>query len=209
MQFGEYLREKRQKRGLTQKELGYAGMVDHSTVSRWESGQETPNASHRLALLGMAAKLQLEDTEKSDLLQKAGLAPIKAEEVDVDKTLRMFHERWHKTRYLAYLGWSKEGIADKLGIPFFEVDHDLQKAKEDEDGQMKNKHSGLFSYQPVQIEEGQAPTFCLISHISQTDEPWGSVSGTDLHVFKGLALVNNKEIEVFYDWGKGYWRRSK
>ena len=48
--FAENLRNMREKRGLSQKQLGARMFVSHSTIARWESGSRLPDAAMILRL---------------------------------------------------------------------------------------------------------------------------------------------------------------
>ena len=48
--FAENLRNMREKRGLSQKQLGARMLVSHSTIARWESGSRLPDAAMILRL---------------------------------------------------------------------------------------------------------------------------------------------------------------
>lgn len=65
-----------------------------------------------------------------------------------------------------------------------------------------------FSYQPVQMNEEEAPAFCLVSHISKTDEVYGTLAHEELHILRAVALIDNKEVPIVFDWERGYWRKE-
>ncbi len=50
IRFPEILRSLREKRGISQKQLGEMMFVDHSTVARWENGTRLPDATMILRL---------------------------------------------------------------------------------------------------------------------------------------------------------------
>ncbi len=48
--FSESLRELREEKGLSQKQLGKQMFVNNSTVARWENGSRLPDAARMLRL---------------------------------------------------------------------------------------------------------------------------------------------------------------
>lgn len=66
-----------------------------------------------------------------------------------------------------------------------------------------------LSYQLVLIRDSEAPAICPISRVSRTNEVQTVLGGQPLYITRAVALVNNEEIPVVYDWDKGYWRMEK
>jgi len=134
--FGPFLREKRKAKGLSQEKLARllknkGVFLDHTIISRWETGDRLPSAKQRETLLAIAAVLSMNDSEKNDLLVKAGLAPLQPNEVDVDSILKSLGpKRWQQSYFLyKKMGWDEKQIGGKLGIPFWDVRNDIEKAK--------------------------------------------------------------------------------
>jgi hypothetical protein len=82
-------------------------------------------------VLAIAKILDMDDSEKNELLLKAGLSPLQPEELDIDAMLSKWPPgRWRKTYFLRkYLGWDERRVADKLGIPFWDVQNDIKEAE--------------------------------------------------------------------------------
>ena len=90
--FGSFLREKRKQKGLSLQDLsnllsekrGEIGWYpEKSRLSLWENEKAVPSIKHRPALLAMAKILDMEPTEESEWLVKAGLPPLQTEELDM------------------------------------------------------------------------------------------------------------------------------
>ena len=67
--FAENLRNLREKRGLSQKQLGTRMYVSHSTIARWENGTRLPDAAMILRLskfFGVDANMLLQLVAQSD-----------------------------------------------------------------------------------------------------------------------------------------------
>ncbi|MBR1478899.1 MAG: response regulator [Lachnospiraceae bacterium] len=67
--FAENLRNLREKRGLSQKQLGAKMFVSHSTIARWENGTRLPDAAMILRLskfFGVDANMLLQLAAQSD-----------------------------------------------------------------------------------------------------------------------------------------------
>lgn len=138
--FSSFLKEKRVRKGLSlqdlsnrlsekRKEIGW--YPDKSQLSRWETGKTIPSAKHRATVKAMADILDMDDREKNELLARAGLSLLRPEEMDVDAILSTLRPRWRQSFFLSkWMGWNKEQIANKLGVPWFEVMHDIEKAEE-------------------------------------------------------------------------------
>lgn len=98
----------------------------------------------------------MDDSEKNEFLIKAGLSPLQPEELDVDAMLsKLGSERWRKTHFLSKsLGWSEDKVGKKLGIPFWDVRHDLKEA-EKELSLLKEKKTWLSQQQVQHIKSLQ------------------------------------------------------
>ena len=104
-EFGSLLKQRRIARGLTQASLSdllwkKGIFVHNSLLSRWEHNERRPSAGQRKALLAIGDVLSMRDDEKSDLLVKAGLAPIQPEEIDVEAMLESLPKTWQKVAFL-------------------------------------------------------------------------------------------------------------
>lgn len=101
--FAENLRKLREKRGLSQKQLGAQMFVNHSTIARWENGSRLPDAVMILrlsrclgvdpnTLLQLAARSEANPNiimvEDSRIILTDGLAVL--EEVIHDATITGF-----------------------------------------------------------------------------------------------------------------------
>ena len=132
--FGSFLKKRRVAKGLDQVDLSRLlsekGVpVHNSLISRWEHNERLPGVDQREALLVIGDILGIRDDEKSDFLVKAGLAPIQHEEIDVDAVLQNMQKTWQKVGFLSRdLGWDEKPIANKLGIPFYQVRTELARA---------------------------------------------------------------------------------
>jgi transcriptional regulator with XRE-family HTH domain len=125
--FGSFLRERRKAKGCTLKQLAGAASVSYSLISRWETGIRKPEGDRREALLSIGDYLEMDDGEKNLLLHLAGLYPLTREEVDIDKILNGFDERWRKSYFLhRVMRWDNDRIGRELGIAFFDVEADLR-----------------------------------------------------------------------------------
>ncbi len=130
--FGTFLRAERRIANLTLTDLSEACGHDKSQISRWETGKVMPTAKHRPDLIKIANRLGLGDDKKNELLVRAGLLPLKPDEVNVDARLsELGPERWRKTYFLRRgLEWNEQRVCQKLNIPFWDVKHDLEEADE-------------------------------------------------------------------------------
>lgn len=141
--FGSFLREKRKQKDLSLQGLsnllseqrGEIGWYpEKSRLSLWETGKAVPGIKHRPALLAIAKILDMEPTEESEWLVKAGLLPLQADEIDIglDKTLSNLTERWRKVWYLhKHLGWTIKQISDKLRVPSWSIPDDIERGKDE------------------------------------------------------------------------------
>jgi len=140
--FGSLLRNKRKQEGLTLQDLsgllsercrkgGIAWYPDAPQLSRWETGQTVPKPKHRDVVKAIADILGMDDSERNELLARAGLSPLRSEEMDIDAILSTLQPRWRKSWFLSkWMVWNRDQIANKLGIAWFEVMHDIEKAEE-------------------------------------------------------------------------------
>lgn len=136
--FGSLLKVKRDREGLTQQEvsrrLKRKGIsLHHSMISRWERGRRLPRAQDRDTVIAIADVLGMTEDEKNTLLVGAGLKPLRPADLDVDKILKgLGPQRWHKTDFLhKTMEWGEQEIGEKLGIPFWDVQHDIERAEEE------------------------------------------------------------------------------
>ncbi len=163
--FGSYLRKKRQSKKLTLEELSMVCHLDKSQLSRWETGRTIPTVMHRLLLLDIADILGMDDSEKNDLLIKAGLSPLEPSEFDIDAILSTLGPRRNKSYFLRRrMGWSERQTADKLSITFFDVRRDVEEVEmeQTESKTYKGQGEGVLRWQQMQ-------------HIRQLQELAGSV----------------------------------
>lgn len=108
--FGELLKDKRIRRGLTQKKLSFRcrershrRIIFHdSLLSRWENGR-MPLAYHRDILLTIGSVLHLQENEMNSLLTAGGLSPVQAEDTEYILTglVPKQNEINHPTQYSA------------------------------------------------------------------------------------------------------------
>lgn len=91
-QFARTLRELREERGLSQKQLGQQMFVNHSTIARWENATRLPDASMILRLadcLGVEAvqllRLVAQSEENPEVILVDDCKVIMTEEVSVLK----------------------------------------------------------------------------------------------------------------------------
>lgn len=142
--FGSFLREKRRQKGLSlqglsnllsEKREKIGWYPERSRLSLWETGKAVPSIKHRPALLAMAKILDMEPTEESEWLVKAGLAPLQTEELDmsaIDSTLSSMGERRRKAWFLnKYLGWDIGRISSKLKAPSWDIQRDIEEVKDE------------------------------------------------------------------------------
>jgi transcriptional regulator with XRE-family HTH domain len=136
--FGQILRARRKEKGLTQIALSQLlernGIFFHNTViSRWETGASPLSTKDRDNVIAIADVLGMTEDEKNALLLSAGLAPLRSNELDVDKMLKgLGPERRYHTYFLhKVLGWDERQIGDKLGIPFYDVQRDIERVEEE------------------------------------------------------------------------------
>lgn len=142
--FGSFLREKRKQKGLSLQDLsnllsekrGEIGWYpEKSRLSLWENEKAVPSIKHRPALLAMAKILDMEPTEESEWLVKAGLPPLQTEELDmsaIDSTLSSMGERRRKAWYLhKYLGWDIGRISSKLKAASWDIRRDIEEVKDE------------------------------------------------------------------------------
>ena len=142
--FGSFLREKRKQKDLSLQGLsnflsekrGEIGWYpEKSRLSLWENEKAVPSIKHRPALLAMAKILDMEPTEESEWLVKAGLLPLQTEELDmsaIDSTLSSMGERRRKAWYLhKYLGWDIGRISSKLKAASWDIRRDIEEVKDE------------------------------------------------------------------------------
>jgi len=70
--FGVLLRELRELRRMSQSELGRRAGSDHSTISRWESGDRNPTPE---SLSRLAGAMKLSEHDRDALMVAAGYVP--------------------------------------------------------------------------------------------------------------------------------------
>src|SRR4051812_7697249 len=86
---GERLKEAREKKGITQRELGVLTDLDETQVSRYETGRLTPSVKHLGALakaLDISTDYLLELT--ADPRPRQGDSEFNTDEIRVIETLR-------------------------------------------------------------------------------------------------------------------------
>jgi transcriptional regulator with XRE-family HTH domain len=76
MTFAEELTRLREERGVQKMRMAAAAGLDHSSVSRLESGERSPT---RETVLQLAAGLELDQAERDRLLIAAGFVPERPE----------------------------------------------------------------------------------------------------------------------------------
>lgn len=141
--FGSFLRNKRKQKDLSLQGLSdllserrekkkIVWYPDVPQLSRWETGKTVPRAKHRDVVKAIADILDMDDSERNELLTKAGLSPLRPDEMDIDVMLSTLGSRQKKSWFLSkYMGWNREQIANKLGIVWFEAMHDIEKTEEE------------------------------------------------------------------------------
>ncbi len=128
--FGSFLKDKRNRKGLTLRKLSKLCYLDASQLSRWETGRVLPLSKHRPDLLKIAKILNMDESEKNDLLVKAGLTPLQPDELDVDAILSGMSSRRSKSWFLCErMKWTESQAATKLGVPFFDIRRDVEEVK--------------------------------------------------------------------------------
>jgi len=136
--FGQLLRARRKEKDLSQIALSQLlerkGIFLHNTViSRWETGVCSLSTKDRDTVIAIAGVLGMTEDERNTLLLSAGLAPLRPNELDVDKMLEgLGPDRRYRTYFLhKALGWDERQIGDKLGIPFYDVQRDIERVEEE------------------------------------------------------------------------------
>lgn len=113
MDFGERLRQLREEKGLSMRQLAKRSGVDVGVISRVERGQYKPPKITTIERLGRA--LDLSEAEEEELLQlsgRVGLSPTETEEqvareeteqevrerlAALEERVRQLEERWGET----------------------------------------------------------------------------------------------------------------
>ena len=122
----------------------------------------------------------MDDMERNELLVRAGLSPLQPGELDIDAMLSALGpERSRKTWFLRKtLGWDEKRVADKLGIPFWDVRSDIKEAEKE-----------------LQRLSGKTEIHELVQALNKRVDESKEHSDTVLHILEIYA----NQLEVSYE----------